>query len=59
MMSKGIANKNKLLEFTISDSQTSVDLAVPDAALDNHIPFGGYYPKDRIAEDGIITTRYS
>ncbi len=42
----------------ISGGQTGVDRAVLDFALENNIPCGGWCPKGRIAEDGIISDIY-
>ena len=42
----------------ISGGQTGVDRAALDFALENNINCGGWCPKDRMAEDGIIPGRY-
>ncbi len=42
----------------ISGGQTGVDRAALDAALDHNFPCGGYCPKGRTAEDGIIDSKY-
>ncbi len=42
----------------ISGAQTGVDRAALDAALELGIPHGGWVPKGRKAEDGIIPERY-
>jgi hypothetical protein len=42
----------------ISGSQTGVDMAALDAALENNFPCGGYCPQVRLAEDGIIPQNY-
>ncbi len=42
----------------VSGGQTGVDRAALDWALHNKIPCGGWCPKDRLAEDGIIPLRY-
>jgi len=42
----------------ITGGQTGVDRAALDAALDNRFPCGGYCPKGRRAEDGMIHARY-
>lgn len=42
----------------ISGGQTGVDRAALDAALDFNFQCGGYCPKGRLAEDGIIDYRY-
>ena len=41
-----------------SGGQTGVDRAALDAALDLGLPCGGWCPKGRKAEDGVIPTRY-
>lgn len=43
----------------ISGGQTGADRAALDWAIENSIEHGGYCPKGRVAEDGIIPTRYS
>lgn len=47
-----------MLEKIISGGQTGVDRAALDVALNNNFPCGGFCPKSRIAEDGIIDARY-
>jgi len=42
----------------ISGGQTGVDRAALDAALNFNFQCGGYCPKGRLAEDGIIDHRY-
>ncbi len=42
----------------ISGGQTGVDRAALDIALERHIPCGGWCPKGRRAEDGVIPARY-
>ena len=42
----------------ISGGQTGVDRAGLNAAIDAGIPIGGYCPKGRCAEDGIIPDKY-
>jgi len=46
------------LDKIISGGQTGVDRAALDAALELGIPCGGWCPKGRRAEDGIIPLRY-
>lgn len=41
-----------------SGGQTGVDRAALDFALKHHIPCGGWCPKGRWAEDGIIDKKY-
>lgn len=47
-----------LLEKIISGGQTGADRAALDAALEAGFPCGGYCPKGRKAEDGVIDDRY-
>lgn len=42
----------------ISGCQTGVDRAALDVAIAHHIPYGGWCPKGRRAEDGIIPVDY-
>jgi len=42
----------------ISGGQTGVDIAALDFALENKIPCGGWCPKGRINEDGLIPDKY-
>lgn len=43
----------------ISGGQTGVDRAALDVAIDLGIPYGGWCPKGRKAEDGRIPDRYA
>ena len=43
----------------ISGGQTGVDRAALDIAIQNNIKHGGYGPKGRLAEDGIIPNKYN
>ena len=47
-----------LLNTIISGGQTGVDRAALDVALKLKITCGGWCPKGRLAEDGIIAPRY-
>ena len=49
---------NIIMLKIISGAQTGVDRAALDAALNNNIQCGGWYPDGRIAEDGIIPKIY-
>jgi len=42
----------------VSGGQTGVDRAALDFAIENHIPHGGWCPSGRIADDGIIPSKY-
>lgn len=48
-----------MLEKIISGGQTGVDRAALDAAITMQIQHGGYCPKNRWAEDGRISEKYS
>jgi len=47
-----------MIEKIISGAQTGADRAALDAALELGIPSGGWVPKGRQAEDGIIPPHY-
>lgn len=47
-----------MIKKVISGGQTGVDRAGLDAAFNAGIPIGGYCPKGRRAEDGIIPKQY-
>jgi hypothetical protein len=47
-----------LLEKILSGGQTGVDRAALDWAIKHGIPHGGWCPKGRRAEDGMIPQRY-
>ncbi|MCP3967739.1 MAG: molybdenum cofactor carrier [Lentisphaerae bacterium] len=42
----------------VSGGQTGVDRAALDAAVDSELVTGGWCPKGRIAEDGVIDIKY-
>ena len=42
----------------VSGGQTGADRAALDFAIKNKIPYGGWVPKGRIAEDGPIAEKY-
>ncbi len=46
------------LKQIISGGQTGVDRGALSAALDYNFPCGSYCPQGRLAEDGIIPTKY-
>ncbi|MFO8028358.1 MAG: putative molybdenum carrier protein [Cyclonatronaceae bacterium] len=47
-----------MIERLISGAQTGADRAALDVALELNIPCGGWVPKGRLAEDGIIPEHY-
>ncbi len=47
-----------MIEKLISGAQTGADRAALDAALELGIPCGGWVPKGRLSEDGIIPAHY-
>jgi hypothetical protein len=47
-----------MIKKIISGGQTGADQAALDVAIDHNIPHGGWCPKGRLAEDGIIEHRY-
>ena len=48
----------ELIERIVSGGQTGCDRAAFDAALALGIPLGGWVPRGRLAEDGVIPARY-
>jgi len=46
------------LKKIITGGQTGVDRAALDAAIALNIPHGGWCPKGRLAEDGVIDAKY-
>ena len=46
------------LKKIISGAQTGVDRAALDIAIELGFQYGGFCPKGRLAEDGIIPERY-
>lgn len=47
-----------MIERLISGAQTGADRAALDVAIELNIPCGGWIPKGRMAEDGIIPEHY-
>jgi hypothetical protein len=47
-----------IIKKIISGAQTGADRAALDFAINNDIPHGGWVPKGRKAEDGVIPERY-
>ena len=50
---------HKQMLMIISGGQTGVDRAALDIAIELGMPHGGYCPKGRRAEDGIIPSKYN
>lgn len=48
-----------MIQKLISGAQTGSDRGALDAAIDYGIPHGGYVPKGRRAEDGLLDARYN
>ena len=48
----------RIAQRIVSGGQTGVDRAALDFAIAHDIPHGGYCPKGRRAEDGVIPSRY-
>ncbi len=57
-MTNPSANIKIIVDKIISGGQTGVDRAALDAALELKIPCGGWCPKGRRAEDGVIPQHY-
>lgn len=55
---KSIAECGASLLKIISGGQTGVDRAALDVALELGLPCGGWCPRGRRAEDGVIAERY-
>jgi len=47
-----------LIQKIVSGGQTGADRAALDWAISRGIPHGGWCPKGRLAEDGMIPTKY-
>lgn len=47
-----------MIEKIISGGQTGADRAALDWAIENNVPHGGWCPKGRRAEDGLIDAKY-
>jgi hypothetical protein len=47
-----------IIKKIISGAQTGADRAALDFAINNDIPHGGWVPKGRLAEDGVIPIHY-
>ena len=53
-----LTSHGNMIRKIISGGQTGVDRAGLDAAVNAGIPIGGYCPKGRLAEDGVIPEQY-
>lgn len=53
-----MATDGKILAKVISGGQTGVDRAALDWAIKHELPHGGWCPKGRKAEDGVIPDKY-
>ncbi len=58
MPTKGLNSSAIRLEKIVSGGQTGVDRAALDVAMEMAVPCGGWCPKGRTAEDGVIDSRY-
>jgi len=47
-----------MIEKIVSGAQTGADRAALDFAIEHNFPHGGWCPKGRLAEDGVIDERY-
>ncbi len=57
-MSKHQINKSRIVKI-VSGGQTGADRGGLDAAIELNISYGGWCPKGRKAEDGIIPEKYN
>ncbi len=48
-----------VIQKIISGGQTGADIAGIDAAISLNIPYGGWLPKGRKAENGIVPEKYT
>jgi hypothetical protein len=51
--------RRKKIKTIISGGQTGADRAAFDFALENDLDIGGFVPRNRLAEDGKISERYT
>jgi hypothetical protein len=47
-----------MIQLLVTGGQTGVDRAALDFAIENNFPYKGWCPRGRIAEDGIIDSKY-
>jgi hypothetical protein len=57
--SEKVADPDMPLDRIISGGQTGADRAALDFAIAHRIPHGGWCPKGRRAEDGVIPKRHA
>jgi hypothetical protein len=50
--------RNKLFSRIVSGGQTGADRAALDWAIRNGVPHGGWCPRGRTAEDGVLPAKY-
>ncbi len=48
----------QMVERIVSGGQTGADRAALDWAIANNVPHGGWCPKGRAAEDGVLAEKY-
>jgi len=48
-----------MIQKIVSGGQTGADRAGIDAAIESGVDYGGWLPKDRKAEDGIVSPKYT
>jgi hypothetical protein len=53
-----LSTVDQLLTKVIAGGQSGVDRATLDWAIQHGLPHGGWCPKGRIAEDGVLDARY-
>ena len=58
-MKRGLLTLRNLKECPLSGTQTGVDRAALDIAIELEIPHGGWCPYERKAEDGCIPLKYN
>lgn len=57
-MTVGVVDASWRIERIVSGGQTGADRAALDFALERGIEHGGWCPRGRLAEDGVISVRY-
>ncbi len=48
-----------MINKVISGAQTGADRGGIDAAIEMNIPYGGWIPKGRMAENGVVSAEYT